>query len=129
MDLIWVILAVVLVRAEAENMTEFQVELGQDVTLICSVEKKDIYWYIEIHSRVKGPIVRTYNASPNDTLYHVLTALTNKYKAVGNTLVITNITEEDYRLYFCGRKQNDKINFTDTFRLVSGKNHLLTNLC
>ncbi|KAK2857237.1 hypothetical protein Q5P01_005972 [Channa striata] len=89
MDLIWIILPVVLVCARAQNVTEVRVKLGQSVTLNCSVDNSDVHCSM------------------------------SKYSAWENSLMISNITTEDRRLYFCGRKINDDIQFVDRFTLVS----------
>lgn len=127
MELLWMILLLFLLHSEAENLTEVRVQLGYSVTLNCSLKELDTYWYMQITSQVRGSIARTFSRDPADTQYYVSPS-TSKYLASGNSLMIGNITADDYRLYFCGRKQNDSIRFVDTFRLVSGKNHsLLTN--
>ncbi|XP_026217128.1 uncharacterized protein LOC113163041 [Anabas testudineus] len=119
MDLLWMILSVFLVCAETEKVTEVRVELGQNITLNCSVNTTNTYWYLEInHSQVKGFISRSYTGDPADSQYYVYT-LNSKYSAFGNSLTITNITAEDCRLYYCGRKINNSIQFVDTIHLVS----------
>ncbi|XP_067359066.1 uncharacterized protein [Channa argus] len=119
MDLLWLILLVFLVCAEAQNVTEVKVELGQNVTLNCSGDNSDMYWYMEIHSQFKGGISRTFDEDPVTTKYFVST-FRPKYSAFGKSLLISNITADDCRLYFCGRKINGSIQFMDTFSLVSG---------
>ncbi|KAL3999895.1 RAS, dexamethasone-induced Ras-related protein 1 [Sarotherodon galilaeus] len=56
MVLLWMILLVVLLCAEAENVTEVRGELGTNVTLTCSSQSPDIYWYMEIYTQFKGYI-------------------------------------------------------------------------
>ncbi|XP_067357265.1 uncharacterized protein [Channa argus] len=118
MDLLWMILLVFLVCAEAQNVTEVKVELGQNVTLNCSGDNVDVYWYVEFVSQVRGHISRTFSGDPADTEYFVSSVI-SKYSAWENSLLITNITAEDCRLYFCGRRINGDIQFVDTFSLVS----------
>ncbi|KAF3688277.1 hypothetical protein EXN66_Car003949 [Channa argus] len=122
MDLLWMILLVFLVCAEAQNVTEVKVELGQNVTLNCSGDNVDVYWYVEIVSQVRGHISRTFRGDPADTEYFVSSVI-SKYSAWENSLLITNITAEDCRLYFCGRRINGDIQFVDTFSLVSENNN------
>ncbi|XP_059183555.1 uncharacterized protein LOC131962626 [Centropristis striata] len=119
MDLLWKILLVCLACAEAENLTVVRVELGKNVTLNCSIPKDTVHWYTEIRSQVRGLIAKTFTSDSVDATFIAYTTLTSKYIAMGNKLVVTNITAEDYRLYYCGRKMNDNITFADTFRLVS----------
>ncbi|XP_013771103.1 uncharacterized protein LOC102197735 isoform X2 [Pundamilia nyererei] len=54
MVLLWMILLVFLLCAEAENMTEVRGELGTNVTLTCSNQTSDRYWYMEIHSQFRA---------------------------------------------------------------------------
>ncbi|XP_067357282.1 uncharacterized protein [Channa argus] len=122
MDLLWMILLVFLVCAEAQNVTEVKVELGQNVTLNCSGNNSDTYWYMEINSQLRGSICRSFTNDPSGSQYYVYT-FRPKYSAFGNSLLITNITAEDCRLYFCGRRINGSIQFVDTFSLVSAVAH------
>ncbi|KAK2857232.1 hypothetical protein Q5P01_005967 [Channa striata] len=118
MDLLWMIL-VFLVCARAQNITEVRVELGQNVTLKCSGDNSNTYWYMEMyHSQVQGFIGRSFSNDPSDSQYQVRT-VRPKYSAFGNSLMIINITADDCRLYFCGRKINNSVHFMDTFNLVS----------
>ncbi|XP_044043569.1 uncharacterized protein LOC122871978 isoform X1 [Siniperca chuatsi] len=117
MDLLWMILPVFLGCAEAENPTQVKAELGQNVTLNCSLNISNIFWFMEIHSQFIGCIVRTFSTNPTDNKYFVYPVMT-KYIAMGNRLVITNITAEDFRLYFCS-KTPDNNKFKDGIRLVS----------
>ncbi|XP_076579485.1 uncharacterized protein LOC143315854 isoform X1 [Chaetodon auriga] len=120
MDLlwIWIVLPGFLVCAEPQNLTEVQVELGQHVLLNCSMMTPDIYWYMEIHGQIRGCIVRTFSfgseydyfISPHRDRFVVLK---------GNSLQIKNLTAEDCRSYFCGRKSEGSIILEEGFRLVS----------
>ncbi|XP_022619777.1 uncharacterized protein LOC111235573 [Seriola dumerili] len=119
MDLLWMMLPVFVVCAEALNMTEVQVQLGLSITLTCSENLPDLYWYAQIHGQLIGFIGRTFSGnyapsicSPNNT---------SKYLLQGNTLEIKNITADDCRLYFCGKKKNSNIIYLDTFLLVSDR--------
>ncbi|KAG8004454.1 BCL-6 corepressor [Nibea albiflora] len=70
-------------------------------------------------TQVQGRIGRTFSKDAKDNEYSVST-VTTKYSMMENSLMITNITAEDCRLYFCGKRQNSKIQFEEAFRLVSG---------
>ncbi|KAK2918243.1 hypothetical protein Q8A73_004989 [Channa argus] len=110
------ILLVVLVCVEA--LTKVKVNPGQNVTLNCSGEKSETYWYTEIHSQVRLCIGCSFTNDPSQSQYYVQT-FRPKYSIFGKSLLITNITTEDCRLYFCGRRLNDNIQFVDTFSLIS----------
>ncbi|XP_042260228.1 uncharacterized protein LOC121891725 [Thunnus maccoyii] len=118
MELLWMILPVFLVCAEAENVTEVKAELGQNVTLTCSVEVSDIYWYMEIHNQFRVLILRTFDKTDNNPNY-CNPEFKTKYSVLENSLVITNVTAEDFRCYFCARRQYDRIRFEGTISLVS----------
>ncbi|XP_042260222.1 uncharacterized protein LOC121891721 isoform X1 [Thunnus maccoyii] len=118
MELLWMILPVFLVCAEAENVTEVKAELGQNVTLTCSVEVSDIYWYMEIHNQLRVQILRTFGKTDDNPSY-CDPEFKTKYSVLENRLVITNVTAEDFRCYFCAKKQNDCIHFEGTISLVS----------
>ncbi|XP_049921181.1 uncharacterized protein LOC126402894 isoform X2 [Epinephelus moara] len=127
MDLVWTVLPVFLLCAEAQNLTVVKAELGQNATLNCSVNIMSIHWYVEIRSQVRGLIAETFTPDPNDTLYHIYTTLKTKYIAMGNKMVITNITSEDHRFYFCATKKKNNVIFRETFHFVSGV--VFTSVC
>ncbi|KAK2857236.1 hypothetical protein Q5P01_005971 [Channa striata] len=129
MDLLWTILLVFLVCAQAQNITEVRVELGQNVILNCSGDNLDTYWYMQIHRQVRGSISRTFLGDSASTQYYIY-SVRPKYSAFGNSLTIINITADDCRLYFCARRQNDNIQFVDTFSLVADVPvTAFTNIC
>ncbi|GLD67977.1 uncharacterized protein AKAME5_001930000 [Lates japonicus] len=120
MDLLWMILLLFLVCTEAENLTEVKVELGQNIILNCSDKTiSQMHWYMEIHSQLRGCIIRTFSASDTDPSY-CSPSFKTKFSVQRNSLVIKNITAGDCRCYFCAKKQNDSIIYVDTFCLVSG---------
>ncbi|KAK9524274.1 hypothetical protein VZT92_018124 [Zoarces viviparus] len=119
MDPRWMILLVVLMCAEAEVVVEGSV--GQNATLTCSVNTTDVHWSMEMSSQVTVHLARSYSSDPGESEYYVNTSFKHKYMAMGNTLVISNITAEDSGRYVCGRKNNSNIIFIDTFRLVTEK--------
>ncbi|XP_042080920.1 uncharacterized protein LOC121815220 isoform X1 [Haplochromis burtoni] len=116
MVLLWMILLVLLLCAEAENVTEVRGELGTDVTLTCSNQTSDPYWYMEIHSQFRAGIGRSFSSA--DSTYYS-PGFETKFSILGNKLVIKNLTAEDCRLYFCGIKRGGSIQFVETFHLIS----------
>uniref|UniRef100_A0A3B4H874 Immunoglobulin domain-containing protein n=1 Tax=Pundamilia nyererei TaxID=303518 RepID=A0A3B4H874_9CICH len=117
MVLLWMILLVFLLCAEAENMTEVRGELGTNVTLTCSNQTSDRYWYMEIHSQFRAGIGRSFSSA--DSTYYS-PGFETKFSILGNKLVIKNLTAEDCRLYFCGIKRGGSTQFVETFHLISG---------
>ncbi|XP_019220926.1 uncharacterized protein LOC109204441 isoform X1 [Oreochromis niloticus] len=116
MVLLWMILLVVLLCAEAENVTEVRGELGTNVTLTCSNQTSETYWYMEIHSQFRACIGRSFSSA--DSTY-CSPGFETKFSILQNKLVIKNFTAEDCRLYFCGIKRGGSIHFVETFRFVS----------
>ncbi|KAL3999901.1 CD22 antigen [Sarotherodon galilaeus] len=120
MVLLWMILLVVLLCAEAENMTEVRGELGTNVTLTCSNQTSDTHWYMEIHSHSTA-CIGCYSSGSST---YCSPGFETKFSILGNKLVIKNLTAEDCRLYYCDIKKNGSNQFVETFQLVSD---LLTN--
>ncbi|KAM9327672.1 uncharacterized protein KZ484_019146 [Pholidichthys leucotaenia] len=112
--LVLMILSLVLIRAEAQNLTEVKGQLGKDVTLNCSFSDSDVHWYLQIYGQFKGEISRSL---PSDSLYSS-TDFKTKFSILRNRLVIKNVTAEDCRLYFCGRKKKAEFHLVDTFSLT-----------
>ncbi|KAM7365863.1 hypothetical protein PAMP_016756 [Pampus punctatissimus] len=117
MELLWMILPLLLVFCETKRVIEVKVELGQTVILNCSVDISNMHWYLELHSQLTVCILRTYGEKDNNPTY-CSPDLKTKYSVMSNRLVITNVTAEDCRIYFCARMQNNSIHFEDTIRLV-----------
>ncbi|XP_065808113.1 uncharacterized protein [Labrus bergylta] len=101
-------------ETRTETGSETRVDLGQNITLNCSFTNQDCFWYMEVHSGFRSCISRT--LASNHSIYFI-SDCKNKYTAMtGNRLLITNITADDYRRYFCGKQQNSDA--VDTFLLV-----------
>ncbi|XP_041638130.1 uncharacterized protein LOC121506406 isoform X1 [Cheilinus undulatus] len=116
MDLIWVLLLLFLLCGEAKNVTKVKASLGQNATLLCSFIDGDIYWFMEVHSGFRSCIIRTFGKRSFDS--YIFTSSEDKFNITqGNRLLISNITAEDYRLYFCARKQSGELQFETTFSL------------
>ncbi|XP_050921801.1 uncharacterized protein LOC127139104 isoform X3 [Lates calcarifer] len=75
-------------------------------------------WQMEIHSQLRGCILRTFSPSDSDPQY-CSPSFKTKFSVQRNSLVIKNIIAGDCRRYFCAKKKNDSIVYVDTFRLVS----------
>ncbi|KAL3999902.1 CD22 antigen [Sarotherodon galilaeus] len=114
MVLLWMILLVALLCAEAENMTEVRGELGTNVTLTCSDQTSEIHWYMEIHSQFRACIGRSFSSAAT----YCSPDFETKFSILGNKLVIQNFRAEDCRLYFCGIRRDDSIHFVETFHLL-----------
>lgn len=121
MDLIWIILQVFLAFAVAQNQTDIQVTLGQKVDLNCTVDIKGtaFSWYMEIHSGFKVCIVHIYGGGSDnqDCIEHI----DSKYEVKGKTLVINKITAADCRRYFCGKMDDHKMQFLNSFNVFTSE--------
>ncbi|MEQ2166927.1 hypothetical protein GOODEAATRI_033545, partial [Goodea atripinnis] len=115
MDLQWMLLLMVLVCSEAQDVTEVKAELGQNLTLTCSFNLADIYWYMEVHHKLRASIGRSY--SPTSSSFSS-PDFDSKYLISENRLVVKDVSAEDFRRYVCGSKVNGSIVYRDTFRLV-----------
>ncbi|KAL3999884.1 F-box protein 1 (cyclin F) [Sarotherodon galilaeus] len=116
MVLLWMILLVILLCAEAEKVTEVRGELGTNVTLTCSNQTSDTYWYMEIHSQFRACIGRSFSSAGST---YCSPGFETKFSILGNKLVIKNFRAEDCRLYFCGIRRYGSIQFVETFHLIS----------
>ncbi|MED6287642.1 hypothetical protein CHARACLAT_018413 [Characodon lateralis] len=128
MDLLWIVLLMVLACSEARNMVNVSGELGQDVNLTCSFSSPDIIWVMEVHNRIRAGIGRTYSSVPT----YLSPDLETKYSISGNRLLVRNLSAEDSRFYFCGRKDDGRTVYGDTIRLTtntSGSPTPSTNIC
>ncbi|TRY93800.1 hypothetical protein DNTS_012176 [Danionella cerebrum] len=84
----------------AECLTNKSVALGDNVTLSCELDNKDMVWFIQKCPDPPERILRTFDAAGN-ALYSNIT-LKQKYSAETNSsLLIRNITFDDSGVYYC----------------------------
>ncbi|MEQ2216832.1 hypothetical protein XENOCAPTIV_023123 [Xenoophorus captivus] len=114
MDLLSVVLLTVLACSEAQNMINVTGELGQDVPLTCSFSSPDIFWFMEVQNRISAGIGRTYSSVPT----YFSPDLETKYSISEKKLLVRNLSAEDSRFYFCGRKDDGRTVYGDTIRLI-----------
>ncbi|KAG7233704.1 hypothetical protein INR49_006685, partial [Caranx melampygus] len=125
MGLLWMMMMMMfLVHVEAEKMTEVKVKVGDNVTLTCSDNTSNMYWYVQIHGNIRGFIGRTFSGRQEPS--YCSPSSMSKYQLREDTLVITNTTAEDCRLYTCAKKVNSVIVDMSTFHLVSDVPSLLS---
>ncbi|XP_034038003.1 uncharacterized protein LOC117520778 [Thalassophryne amazonica] len=117
MNLLWTFCLLLVVPTWAQKVSEHQVDLGQTITLNCTMNTENILWYLEIYSGLWATIVRIFDKAGHSPIYHVHT-LDPKFEIQpGNKLVIKNVTADDYRRYSCRNKTNG-ISFNNIVRLV-----------
>ncbi|XP_028255634.1 uncharacterized protein LOC114432054 isoform X2 [Parambassis ranga] len=119
MDLLWMILLLVLIRADAQRVTEVRGEEGGNLTLTCSITPTitDIYWFMEVYRGFRAGIGRT--LGPHSSSYYSPDS-ESKYLMESNRLVVKDLTAEDSRLYSCGRRNQSGLHFVDSFNLTLG---------
>ncbi|XP_030009498.1 uncharacterized protein LOC115432706 [Sphaeramia orbicularis] len=101
---LWTVL-VVLVCAEAKApVVDYEVELGQNITLNCSVDVDKTHWFMKVHSGIQSWISRNMDVEGKHVQYYVFPHV-NKFLIQGNKLQILNISHQDLRTYCCGQKQ------------------------
>ncbi|XP_028255633.1 uncharacterized protein LOC114432054 isoform X1 [Parambassis ranga] len=126
MDLLWMILLLVLIRADAQRVTEVRGEEGGNLTLTCSITPTitDIYWFMEVYRGFRAGIGRT--LGPHSSSYYSPDS-ESKYLMESNRLVVKDLTAEDSRLYSCGRRNQSGLHFVDSFNLTLGKTSVKTS--
>lgn len=119
MELQCMLLLLLLLRVEADNLTEVKVVLGHSVTITCSMNISDLYWFIQLHGNLSVFIGRTFSyrqqhssSSPSDR---------SKFLLQENNLSISQVSADDCRLYYCAQKINGNISYLHTFHLLTGK--------
>ncbi|TRY93798.1 hypothetical protein DNTS_012174, partial [Danionella cerebrum] len=84
----------------AECLTNKSVALGDNVTLSCELDNKDIAWYIQKCPDPPERILRTFDATGNAQYSNI--TLKQKYSVETNSrLLIKNITFDDLGVYYC----------------------------
>ncbi|KAM4711344.1 uncharacterized protein FYW61_021779 isoform 2-T2 [Anableps anableps] len=122
MDLLWMVLLLVLVGSEAQHVVNATGELGRDVTLTCSINQDRIYWLTKIYNRFRIEIGNTVSSKSS---FYSSPDFKSKFSMSENRLVIKNLSAEDIRFYYCGRKENDVIVYLDTFSLLPGDDQVV----
>ncbi|XP_028255619.1 uncharacterized protein LOC114432047 isoform X1 [Parambassis ranga] len=126
MDLLWMILLLVLIRADAQRVTEVRGEEGGNLTLTCSSlqNETNIHWFMEVYRGFRTCIGRTF--TPTHSTF-CSPDFESKYLMESNRLVVKDLTAEDSRLYSCGRRNQSGLHFVDSFNLTLGKTSVKTS--
>ncbi|KAF7650729.1 hypothetical protein LDENG_00121120 [Lucifuga dentata] len=117
LSLVLLLLLLLLLCAQAENFFEVKVQLGENATLNCSLQTDNIYWFRQMQSR-RAPVLRTFSRKVSDAVF-ASADLRRKFSIMENKLQIHSVAAGDLRLYYCGRKHNQSMTFTDAFHLLS----------
>lgn len=92
----------------SQGLTEITVDFGQNVTLNCSLDVEEIYWFIQRQSEPPVNILRSFGNNDTTPVYHKQRLeFKNKYSLLTFArLFIQNVTENELGSYFCA-KRND----------------------
>eukprot|EP00063_Salmo_salar_P032739 XP_014007574.1 PREDICTED: uncharacterized protein LOC106575543 isoform X1 [Salmo salar] len=102
-----------------EALTETLVGLGHNATLNCSLIVTNAHWYLHRHPQPPLAILRSFSSSSPAAFYY-----NNNYRQkysleTGNRLFIQNVTVDDCGVYYCAKKENDNLLFSNGTRLMT----------
>lgn len=101
----------------SESLTEIAVELGQNVTLNCSLAEKEIYWFIQRHSEPPVHILRSLGTHQFSFYNQRVKEFKEKYSLqMSSRLFIHNVTRNELGSYYCARVE-DHLIFSNGTRL------------
>ncbi|XP_055786168.1 uncharacterized protein LOC129859934 [Salvelinus fontinalis] len=104
----------------AEALTETLVELGHNATLNCSLNVNNVHWYLHRHPQPPLAILRSFTSSSPAAFYYNNTTFRQKYSLeTGNRLLIQNVTVDDCGVFYCAKKENDNLLFSNGTRLMT----------
>ncbi len=82
----------------AENLTDQQINLGQNVTINCDL-KNEVYWFLLKLPYSSVMILRSFS---NPTLFYYNESFRQKYSVTSkNNLFINHVTTDELGVYFC----------------------------
>ncbi|XP_065100620.1 uncharacterized protein [Paramisgurnus dabryanus] len=86
-----------------ESLTNKRVILGENVTLDCDIDIKDIYWLSQKPSESLVVIFRSFTSDSTSPMF-TDPRLRNKYSSLTNSsLFISNITKDELGIYYCAK--------------------------
>uniref|UniRef100_A0A3P9P0R6 Ig-like domain-containing protein n=1 Tax=Poecilia reticulata TaxID=8081 RepID=A0A3P9P0R6_POERE len=115
MDLLWMVLLLVLVGSQAQKLVDVTGELGQDVTLTCSLNHTEVYWFMEVQNQTRTGIGPTGSSVPT---YFSPDLENTKYSLSRNRLTVRNLSVDDGGMYFCERREDGGTVHGDPVRLI-----------
>ncbi|XP_016129985.1 uncharacterized protein [Sinocyclocheilus grahami] len=116
MRTVQLLLFCLLVCQTTESLTDKRVNLGQNVTLDCQIDVKDIYWVFQKGTDSPVLILRTF--SSESTISRLKNqSLKNKYSSLTlSRLFISNVTINELGIYYCV-KTGSFLQLSDGIRL------------
>ncbi|XP_038854318.1 uncharacterized protein LOC120051490 isoform X4 [Salvelinus namaycush] len=103
----------------ADGLTETLVELGQNTIINCSINIESAYWYIQHQPQPPLAILRSFTSSSPAAFYY-----NNNYRQkysleTGNSLFIQNVTVDDCGVFYCAKKEEGRLIFSNGTRLMT----------
>uniref|UniRef100_A0A4W5QJJ1 Ig-like domain-containing protein n=1 Tax=Hucho hucho TaxID=62062 RepID=A0A4W5QJJ1_9TELE len=103
----------------ANGLTETLVELGQNATINCSLNIESAYWYIQHQPQPPLAILRSFTSSSPVAFYY-----NNNYRQkysleTGARLLIQNVTVDDCGVFYCAKKEEGRLIFSNGTRLMT----------
>uniref|UniRef100_A0A8C8HK26 Immunoglobulin domain-containing protein n=1 Tax=Oncorhynchus tshawytscha TaxID=74940 RepID=A0A8C8HK26_ONCTS len=106
-------------RRGADGLTETLVELGQNTTINCSLNIESAYWYIQHQPQPPQAILHSFT-SRSPAAFYYNTTFRQKYSLeTGHRLLIHNVTVDDCGVYYCAKKEDQSLLFSNGTRLMT----------
>ncbi|XP_052446501.1 uncharacterized protein LOC127988041 isoform X4 [Carassius gibelio] len=117
MKTVQLLLFCLLVCQTTESLTDKLVNLGENVTLDCQIDVKDIYWVFQ--KLTDSPLLLLRTCTSNSTSSHVQDQrLKDKYSSLTQShLFIINITIHELGIYYCAKPATTKLQISNGTRL------------
>ncbi|XP_050951225.1 uncharacterized protein LOC127153948 [Labeo rohita] len=107
-----------LVCQTTETIMEEEVNLGENVTLECMIDVKDIYWVFLKPPDYVVVILRTFSSESTSSLFYQ-ERLKDKYSTLTlSRLFISNVTIDELGIYYCA-KTGSSLQLSDGTRLYT----------
>ncbi|CAB1327693.1 unnamed protein product [Coregonus sp. 'balchen'] len=103
----------------AEALTETLVELGHNATLNCSLNGTNVHWYIQHQLQPPLAILRSFTSSSPAAFYYNHNFRQKYSLETGNRLLIQNVTVDENGVYYCAKKENDSLLFSNGTRFMT----------
>ncbi|XP_016309358.1 uncharacterized protein LOC107663634 [Sinocyclocheilus anshuiensis] len=116
MRTVQLLLFFLLVCQTTERLTDKRVNLGQNVTLDCQIDVKDIYWVFQKRTDSPVPILRTFTSDSTSSRLKDQ-SLKDKYSSLTlSRLLISTVTINELGIYYCV-KTGSFLQLSDGIRL------------
>lgn len=102
-----------------EALTETLVELGHNATLSCSLIVTNAHWYLHRHPQPPLAILRSFSNSSPAAFYYNKNYRQKYSLETGNRLFIQNVTVDDCGVFYCAKKEEQSLLFSNGTRLMT----------